>query len=71
MIKYRIYVLSKLKYFFFLNNNYVGFIYLKNFFIDRIFFWNVIILGLWIYFNEGYIFEVNFFCFIFEGFVLS
>ena len=55
-------------------HNYAGFIYLKNLFIDRIFFWNVITpgtLGLWIYFNEGHIFEVNFSCLTFEGPVLS
>lgn len=54
-----------------MNNNYAGFIYLKNLFVDRMFFWNVITLGLWIYFNEGHIFEVNFSCLTFEGPVLS
>lgn len=35
------------------------------------FFWNVITLGLWIYFNEGHIFEVNSSCLTCEGPVLS
>lgn len=56
---------------FLLNNNYAGFIYLKNLFVDWIFFWKVITLGLWIYFNEGHIFEVNSSCLTFEGPVLS
>lgn len=54
-----------------MNNNYAGFIYLINLFVDRMFFWNVITLGLWIYFNEGHIFEVNSSCLTFEGPVLS